>query len=144
MACVASYFAYEALSAEDQGEGPVKQILKDAQILQRMRGRFWAPDLVVCILWRTQGISPESPFFDAAHSHFLESNYAHEPLEAIRTLEALICLHTRKAILLVFFAITAVAAPGKESPVEDRAVCNGDNVRRALRTATNSISASGF
>ena len=46
----------------------------------------------------------------------------------------------------VCFAAFAAAAPGKDlAPgVEERAVCNADNVLRALRASPNSVSASLF
>ncbi|KAI9720785.1 MAG: hypothetical protein M1812_002624 [Candelaria pacifica] len=50
----------------------------------------------------------------------------------------------RNIFFIIAFAIVAAAAPGKESALEDRAVCNADNVLRALRAAPNSVSASQF
>ncbi|KAG7001897.1 hypothetical protein G7Y79_00030g064300 [Physcia stellaris] len=44
----------------------------------------------------------------------------------------------------ISFSLLAAAAPGKESLLEERAVCNADNVLRALQAPQNSVSASGF
>ena len=51
---------------------------------------------------------------------------------------------TREMIFLVLFAMNAVIGTSQKSRLEDRAVCSGDNVLRALRAAPNRASASDF
>lgn len=53
-------------------------------------------------------------------------------------------LHLQNILLFFNIFLFAGAAPGKESSLEDRAVCNADNVLRALQAPQNSVSASGF
>ena len=58
----------------------------------------------------------------------------------------LIAMHFPSAIIPLAISLSALAtaAPGKEWAVEERAVCNADNVLRALRAPTNSATASQF
>lgn len=50
-------------------------------------------------------------------------------------------IYTLLALCLPTFG---AAAPGQSPAVEERAVCNADNVLRALRAPQNSITASQF
>lgn len=50
----------------------------------------------------------------------------------------------QNTLFFIFSSLLAAAAPGKESSLEERAVCNADNVLRALQAPQNSVSASQF